>query len=57
MKDFRQEVIFDLVANLYLQKHELTVTGNYFMRDLTEHERMHPDIVRRPNDMCRVIEV
>ena len=57
MTDFKTEVLFDLVDNLYRRKHGLTVTGNYSMRDLVEHERMHPAIVRRLDDMCRVIEV
>jgi DNA replication protein DnaC len=55
--DFKTEVLFDLVDNLYRQKHGLTVTGNYSMRDLVEHERMHPAIVRRLDDMCRVVEL
>jgi hypothetical protein len=42
---------------LYRQKHGLTVTGNYSMSDLVEQERMHPSIVRRLDDMCRVIEL
>ena len=57
MTDFKTEVLFDLVDSLYRQKHGLTVTGNYSMGDLVEHERMHPAIVRRLDDMCRVIEV
>jgi len=57
LTDFKTEVLFDLVDSLYRQKHGLTVTGNYSMRDLVEHERMHPAIVRRLDDMCRVIEV
>jgi len=57
MTDFKTEVLFDLVDSLYRQKHGLTVTGNYSMRDLVEQERMHPAIVRRLDDMCRVIEV
>jgi DNA replication protein DnaC len=57
LTDFRTEVLFDLVDSLYRQKHGLTVTGNYSMRDLVEHERMHPAIVRRLDDMCRVVEV
>jgi len=55
--DFKTEVLFDLVDSLYRQKHGMTVTGNYSMRDLIERERMHPAIVRRLDDMCRVIEV
>jgi DNA replication protein DnaC len=54
---FRTEVLFDLVDSLYHWKHGLTVTGNYSMRDLVEHERMHPAIVRLFDDMCRVVEV
>jgi len=46
-----------LVDSLYRQKHGLTVTGNHSMGDLIEHERMHPAIVRRLDDMCRVVEV
>jgi hypothetical protein len=49
--------IFLRIFLRYRQKHGLTVTGNYSMRDLVEHERMHPAIVRRLDDMCRVIEV
>jgi DNA replication protein DnaC len=55
MTDFKTEVLFDLVDSLYRQKHGVTVTGNYSMGDLVEHERMHPAIVRRLDDMCRVI--
>ena len=55
--DFKTEVLFDLVDSLYRQKHGLTVTGNYSMRDLIERERMHPAIVRRLDDMCRIMEV
>ena len=55
--DFKTEVLFDLADSLYRQKHGLTVTGNYTMRDLIERERMHPAIVRRLDDMCKVIEV
>ena len=57
LTDFKTEVLFDLVDSLYRQKHCLTVTGNYSMRDLVEHERMHPAIVRRLDDMCRAVEV
>ena len=57
LTDFKTEVLFDLVDNLYRQKHGLTVTGNCSMRDLVEHERMHPAIVGRLDDMCRAIEV
>ncbi len=55
--DFRTEVLFELVDALYRQKHGLTVTGNYSLRDLVERERMHPAIVRRLDDMCRVVEI
>jgi DNA replication protein DnaC len=55
--DFKTEVLFDLVDSLYRQKHGLTVTGNYSMRDLVEGERMHPAIIRRLDDMCRVVEL
>ncbi len=55
--DFKTEVLFDLVDNLYRRKHSLTITGNYSMRDLIERERLHPAIVRRLDDMCRVVEI
>jgi DNA replication protein DnaC len=55
--DFKTEVLCDLVDNLYREKHELRVTGSYSMRDLVERKRMHPAIVRRPDDMCRLVEV
>ncbi len=55
--DFKTEVLFELVDTLYRQKHGVTVTGNYSLRDLVERERMHPAIVRRLDDMCQVIEI
>lgn len=57
LTDFKTEVLFDLVDSLYRQKHGLTVTGNYSMRDLVERERMHPAIVRRLDDMCKVVDL
>lgn len=55
--DFKTEVLFHLVDALYRQNHGLTVTSNFSLRDLVEHERMAPAIVRRLDDMCRVLEV
>jgi DNA replication protein DnaC len=55
--DFKTEVLFELVDALYRQKHGLTVTANYSLRDLVERERIHPSIVRRLDDMCRVIQI
>ena len=46
-----------MVDALYRQNHGLTVTSNYSLRDLVEHERMAPAIVRRLDDMCRVLEL
>ena len=55
--DFKTEVLFELVDAIYRHKHGLTVTGNYSLGDLVERERMHPAIVRRLDDTCRVIEM
>jgi len=55
--DFKTEVLFDLVDTLYRQKHSLTVTGNLSLRDLVDSERTHPAIVRRRDEMCKVLEV
>jgi len=55
--DFKTEVLFHLVDALYRQNHGITVTSNYSLRDLVEHERMAPATVRRLDDMCQVLEV
>jgi DNA replication protein DnaC len=55
--DFRTEVLFDLVDSLYRRNHGLTVTSNYLMRDLVDRDRLHPAIVRRLDDICRIVEV
>jgi DNA replication protein DnaC len=55
--DFKTEVLFELVDALYRQMHGLTVTGNHSLQDLVERERMHPAIVRRLDDMCRVSRI
>ena len=57
LTDFKTEVLFELVDALYRHKHGLTVTANYSLQDLVERERMHPAIVRRLDDMCRVIQI
>ena len=51
------EVLFELVDELYRRKHGLIVTANYSLQDLVARERMHPAIVRRLDDMCRVIQI
>ena len=55
--DFKTEVLFELVDALYRHKHGLTATANYSLQDLVARERMHPAIVRRLDDMCRVIQI
>jgi hypothetical protein len=55
--DFKTEVLFDLIDSLYRQNHGLTVTSNYYMRDLVEQERLHPAIVRCLDDICRIVGV
>ena len=55
--DFRTEVLFNLVDSLYRQNHGLTVTSNFSMRDLVERERLHPAIVSRLDNMCRLVEI
>jgi DNA replication protein DnaC len=55
--EFKAEVLFELVDALYRQKHGLTVTSNLSLQELAERERMHPAIVRRLDDICRVIEI
>jgi DNA replication protein DnaC len=56
LTDFKTEVPFDLVDTLYRQKHGLTITGDYSMRELVERERMHPAIFRRLDAMCVAVE-
>lgn len=55
--DFKIEVLFDLIDSLYRRKHCLTATSNYSMRDLVQQERMHPAIVRRLDDICRMVDL
>jgi len=57
LTEFKTEVLFELVDALYRRKHGLTVTANYSLQELVERERMHPAIVRRLDDMCRVIQI
>lgn len=53
--NFKTEVLFDLVDSLYRQNHSLTVTSNYSMRNPVEWERLHPAIVRRLDNLCRIL--
>jgi DNA replication protein DnaC len=57
LTEFKTEVLFELVDALYRRKHGLTVTSNYSLQELVERERIHPAIVRRLDDMCRVIQI
>jgi hypothetical protein len=41
---------------LYRHRHDLTVTANYSLRGLVDTERLHPTIVRRLDDMFRVVK-
>jgi len=55
--EFKTEVLFDLVDSLYKQNHGLTVTSNYSMQHLINTERLHPAIVRRMDDICKLTEL
>jgi DNA replication protein DnaC len=55
--DFKFEVLFDFFDTLYRRKLRLTVTSNLSLRQLIEMERLHPAIVRRIDDMCKVVEL
>ena len=57
LTEFKDEVLFELVDALYRHKHGLTVTSNLSLQELAERERMHPAIVRRLDDICRVIQI
>jgi DNA replication protein DnaC len=57
LTEFKAEVLFELVDAVYRHKHGLTVTSNLSLQDLAERERMHPAIVRRLDDICRVIQI
>jgi len=55
--DFTTEILNNPVDSLYRQKRGLTATGNHWMRNLVEKKRMHPAMIRRLNERCKVIEV
>lgn len=55
--DFKFEVMFDLIDTIYKRNLGLTVTSNYGFRDLVEFEKVHPAIVRRIDDACRLVEL
>jgi DNA replication protein DnaC len=55
--EFKAEVLFELVDSLYRRKHGLTITANYSLHDLVARDRMHQAIVRRLDDMCKVIQL
>jgi DNA replication protein DnaC len=55
--EFKHEVLFELFDLIYRRKLGITVTSNYGLAFLIETERVHPAIVRRLDDVCRVVEV
>lgn len=55
--EFKHEVLFEVFDALYRRHLGVTVTSNYGLRFLAETERVHPAIIRRIDDMCRVVEV
>lgn len=55
--DFKFEVLYDLINTIYTRKIGLTITSNYNLLDLQKFDRLHPAIVRRIDDICKVIEV
>lgn len=53
--DYKQEILFELVDGIYRNEQSLTVTSNFDLADL--QNKLSPAIIRRIDDMCRVIEI
>jgi DNA replication protein DnaC len=55
--EFKTEALFDLFDTIYKRELGLTVTSNFSLEELQQAQSLHPAIIRRIDDICRVIEV
>jgi len=53
--DFKLEILFDLIDGIYKHEMGLSITGNSSLIEL--QSKLSPAIVRRIDDMCRVVEL
>ncbi len=57
MTDFRSRGLFDLIDTIYRNNLALTLTSNFTLKELVDLEKLHPSLVRRIDEICRVLEV
>ncbi len=56
MTDFRSQGLFDLIDLIYRKNLSLTVTSNFTLRELVEFEKLHPSLIRRIDEICKILE-
>jgi DNA replication protein DnaC len=57
MTDFRSQGLFDLIDTVYRNNLTLTLTSNFTLKELVDLEKLHPSLVRRIDEICKVVEV
>lgn len=57
MTDFKSQGLFDLIDTIYRNNLSLTLTSNFTLKELVDLEKLHPSLIRRIDEICRVVEV
>lgn len=55
--DFKYQGLFALIDLIYRRQLNLSVTSNLSLVELDQQEKLQPAVVRRLDDICRVMEV
>jgi DNA replication protein DnaC len=55
--DYRAEILFWLIDHIYGRKLTLVVTSNYSLTELAQRDLVHPAVIRRLDDHCKVLKV
>jgi hypothetical protein len=57
MTDFKSQGLFDLVDTIYRNNLSLTLTSNFSLSELVDLEKLHPSLIRRIDEICKVVRV
>jgi primosomal protein DnaI len=57
MTDFKSQGLFNLIDTIYRNNLSLTLTSNFSLSELVDLEKLHPSLIRRIDEICKVVEV
>ncbi len=57
LTDFRSQALFDLIDMIHRNNLSLTLTSSLTLGELESFEKLPPALIRRIDEICKVVEM